>query len=92
MKTKLTMILAFVASTMSAQMLTRDKEKLDTLCQTKFTAVYQYSINTSDEEGKPASEPSDGQTSPISSTATRPASLLTGQESIAGGAASQQYE
>ena len=52
MKTKLTIILAFVANMMSAQMLTRDGEKLDTLCQTKFTAVYQYLINTSDAEGQ----------------------------------------
>lgn len=37
---------------MSAQMLTRGNEQLDTLCQTKFTAVYQYSINTSDADGK----------------------------------------
>ena len=50
MKAKLTIILALLAGTMSAQMLTRDKEKLDTLCQTKFTAVYQYSINTTDAE------------------------------------------
>ena len=48
MKTKLAIILAFVANTMSAQMLTQDNEKLDTLCQTKFTAIYQYSINTAD--------------------------------------------
>lgn len=51
MRTKLTIILAFVANIVSAQMLTRDNEMLDTLCQTKFTAVYQYSINTSDAEG-----------------------------------------
>ena len=56
MKTKLTIILALVASTMSAQMLTRDNEKLDTLCQTKFTAVYQYSINTSDAEKHPVTD------------------------------------
>ena len=56
MKTKLTIILAFVASAMSAQMLTRDNDKLDTLCQTKFTAVYQYSINTSDSEGRPVTD------------------------------------
>ena len=56
MKSKLTIILALVASTMSAQMLTRDSEKLDTLCQTKFTAVYQYSINTSDAEGQPVTD------------------------------------
>ncbi|MBQ0047936.1 MAG: hypothetical protein KBT33_10630 [Prevotellaceae bacterium] len=41
---------------MSAKMLTRDDEKLDTLCQTKFTAVYQYSINTLDAEGKPVTD------------------------------------
>lgn len=56
MKSKLTIILALVANTMSAQMLTRDSEKLDTLCQTKFTAVYQYSINTSDAEGQPVTD------------------------------------
>ena len=56
MKAKLTMILALLAGTMSAQMLTRDKEKLDTLCQTKFTAVYQYSINTTDAEKQPVTD------------------------------------
>ncbi|MBQ6208192.1 MAG: GLPGLI family protein [Prevotella sp.] len=56
MKTKLTVILLSVVNIMSAQMLTRDNEKLDTLCQTKFTAVYQYSINTSDAEGHPVSD------------------------------------
>lgn len=56
MKTKLTIILAFVANMMSAQVLTRDNEMLDTLCQTKFTAVYQYSINTSDADGKPVTD------------------------------------
>ena len=56
MKAKLTIILALLASTMSAQMLTRDKEKLDTLCQTKFTAVYQYSINTTDAEKQPVTD------------------------------------
>ncbi len=56
MKTILTTILAFAASSMSAQMLTRDNVKLDTLCQTKFTAVYQYSINTADADGKPATD------------------------------------
>lgn len=56
MRTKLTIILALVANMMSAQMLTRDNEMLDTLCQTKFTAVYQYSINTSDAEGKPVTD------------------------------------
>ena len=39
-----------------AQMLTRDNERLDTLCQTKFTAVYQYSINTSDAEKHPVTD------------------------------------
>ena len=56
MKTILTTFLAFAASTMSAQMLTRDNVKLDTLCQTKFTAVYQYSINTADADGKPVTD------------------------------------
>ena len=56
MRTRLTIILALVANVMSAQMLTRDKEKLDTLCQTKFTAVYQYSINTLDAEGNPVTD------------------------------------
>ena len=50
MKTKFTIILALIANTLSAQMLTRSTENLDTLCQTKFTAVYQYSINTSDAD------------------------------------------
>lgn len=56
MRTKLTIILALVANIVSAQMLTRDNEMLDTLCQTKFTAVYQYSINTSDAERKPVTD------------------------------------
>lgn len=56
MKAKLTIILALVANMMSAQMLTRDNEALDTLCQTKLTAVYQYTINTSDAEGKPVTD------------------------------------
>lgn len=42
MKTKLTILFALVANAMSAQMLTRSSEALDTLRQTKFTAVYQY--------------------------------------------------
>ncbi len=52
MKTKITIILALIANTLSAQMLKRVNENLDTLCQTKFTAVYMYSINTYDAEGK----------------------------------------
>lgn len=56
MKTKLTIILLFVVNIVSAQMLTRGNEKLDTLCQTKFTAVYQYSIHTSDAEGHPVTD------------------------------------
>lgn len=56
MKATLTIILALVASMMSAQMLTRDNEALDTLCQTKLTAVYQYTIKTSDAEGKPVTD------------------------------------
>ncbi len=56
MKKELAVILALVANTISAQMLTRDNEKLDTLCYTKFTAVYQYSINTSDAEGHPVTD------------------------------------
>lgn len=52
MKTKLTILFALVANAMSAQMLTRSSEALDTLCQTKFTAVYLYTINTQDAEGK----------------------------------------
>ena len=39
-----------------AQMLTQDNEKLDTLCQTKFTAIYQYSINTADAGGQPVTD------------------------------------
>ena len=56
MKTKLTFALLFVVNMMSAQMLKRGNEKLDTLCQTKFTAVYQYSINTSDVDKKPVTD------------------------------------
>ena len=56
MKTKLTFALLFVVNVMSAQMLKRGNEKLDTLCQTKFTAVYQYSINTSDVDKKPVTD------------------------------------
>lgn len=52
MKAILTIILAFVANTMSAQMLTRCNEILDTVCQSKLTAVYLYTIRTSDAEGK----------------------------------------
>ena len=56
MRTKLTFALLFVVNMMSAQMLKRGNEKLDTLCQTKFTAVYQYSINTSDVDKKPVTD------------------------------------
>jgi len=56
MKTKLTIVFALVVNMMSAQMLTRDNEALDTLCQTKFTSVYQYSINTTDADGKPVTD------------------------------------
>lgn len=57
MKRFLYIIISVVlAASASAQMLTRDGEKLDTLCQTKFTAVYQYSINTSDAEGQPVTD------------------------------------
>ncbi|MBQ0046110.1 MAG: GLPGLI family protein [Prevotellaceae bacterium] len=56
MKTKLTIILAFVANMMSAQMLIPCKERLDTLCQPKLTAVYLYTIHTSDDEGKPVTD------------------------------------
>lgn len=56
MKAKLTIIFALVANMMSAQMLTRDNEALDTLCQTKFTAVYQYSINTTGAAGRPVTD------------------------------------
>ena len=51
-----TMMALVLTIAAQAQMLTRDNEKLDTLCQTKFTAVYQYSINTSDAEGKPVTD------------------------------------
>ena len=56
MKTRLIIIFVLITNMMSAQMLTRENEKLDTLCQTKFTAVYQYSINTSDAEGHPVTD------------------------------------
>lgn len=52
MKLKLLIVFALVADGMSAQMLSEENEKLDTLCRTKFTAVYQYSINTTDEKGE----------------------------------------
>lgn len=44
-----TLLMTFSAS---AQMPSNGNEKLDTLCQTKFTAVYQYTINTTDENGE----------------------------------------
>ena len=52
MKTKLTIILALIANMMSAQVLTHCNEILDTLCQSKLTAVYLYTIHTSDADGK----------------------------------------
>ena len=52
MRTTLTIILAFVANIVSAQVLTRCNEILDTLCQSKLTAVYLYTIHTSDADGK----------------------------------------
>ena len=51
-----TMMVLMLAIAAQGQMLTRDNEKLDTLCLTKFTAVYQYSINTFDAEGKPVTD------------------------------------
>lgn len=51
MKTKLTIILAFIANMMSAQVLDRHNEILDTVCQSKLTAVYLYTIHTSDADG-----------------------------------------
>ena len=57
MKKFIITMMAFVLTIgAQAQMLTRDNEKLDTLCQTKFTAVYQYSINTSDAEDYPVTD------------------------------------
>ena len=57
MKKILVTMMAFVLTIAAqAQMLTHDNEKLDTLCQTRFTAVYQYSINTSDAEGRPVTD------------------------------------
>lgn len=56
MKTKLTIILALVANVMSAQQLMRCNEILDTVCQSKFTAVYLYTIHTSDADGKPVTD------------------------------------
>lgn len=56
MKTKLTIILALIANMMSAQVLTRRNEILDTLCQSKLTAVYLYTIHTSDADGKPVTD------------------------------------
>lgn len=51
-----TMMVLMLAIAAQGQMLTRDNEKLDTLCQTKFTAVYQYSINTTDVEKLPVTD------------------------------------
>lgn len=51
-----TMMVLMLAIAAQGQMLTRDNEKLDTLCLTKFTAVYQYSINTTDVEKQPVTD------------------------------------
>lgn len=51
-----TMMVLMLAIAAQGQMLTRDNEKHDTLCQTKFTAVYQYSINTTDVEKLPVTD------------------------------------
>lgn len=51
MKTRLTIILALIANMMSAQVLDRHNEILDTVCQSKLTAVYLYTIHTSDADG-----------------------------------------
>ena len=51
-----TMMVLMLTIAAQGQMLTRDNEKLDTLCQTKFTAVYQYSINTTDVEKRPVTD------------------------------------
>lgn len=51
-----TMMVLMLAIAAQGQMLTRDNEKLDTLCLTKFTAVYQYSINTTDVEKLPVTD------------------------------------
>lgn len=51
-----TMMVLMLAIAAHGQMLTRDNEKHDTLCLTKFTAVYQYSINTTDVEKQPVTD------------------------------------
>ena len=51
-----TMMVLMLAIAAQGQMLTRDNEKHDTLCLTKFTAVYQYSINTTDVEKRPVTD------------------------------------
>ena len=51
-----TMMVLMLAIAAQGQMLTRDNEKHDTLCQTKFTAVYLYSINTTDVEKQPVTD------------------------------------
>lgn len=56
MKAILTIIFALVANMMSAQQLLRCDEILDTLCQSKLTAIYLYTIHTSDDEGKPVTD------------------------------------
>ena len=49
-------LLATICCGLQAQMLNRANEALDTLCQSRFTAVYQYSINTSDADGNPVTD------------------------------------
>ena len=51
---KISVLISALLMTFSAmaQMPSKEKEKVDTLCQTKFTAVYQYTINTTDEKGE----------------------------------------
>lgn len=56
MRATLTIIFALVANIMSAQQLIRCNDILDTLCQSKLTAVYLYTIHTSDDEGKPVTD------------------------------------
>ena len=49
-------LLATVCGGTKAQMLNRANEALDTLCLSRFTAVYQYSINTQDAEDHPVTD------------------------------------
>ena len=56
MKIRLSVIACMLPAMMSAQMLTRENETVDTLCQSTLTAVYQYTIRTTDADGLPVTD------------------------------------